>query len=82
MEPIDKKFQAFGRTVKVIDGHDFSAIQETFEYARLTSDVPTVVLAETLVGKGIPFLENLMSHNMVLPADVANQCLKYLRSEQ
>ena len=30
----------------------------------------------------IPFLENLMGHNMVLPADVANQCLKYLRSEQ
>ena len=82
MEPIDKKIQAFGWAVKVIDGHDFSAIEETFEYARLTSDVPTVVLAETLVGKGIPFLENLMSHNMVLPADVANQCLKYLRSEQ
>ena len=81
MEPIGKKFQAFGWAVKVIDGHDFSSLQEGFEYARSTSDVPTVILAETTVGKGIPFLENLMSHNMVLPGDVADKCLKYLKSD-
>ena len=81
MEPIGKKFQAFGWAVKVVDGHDFSELQEGFEYARSTSDVPTVILAETTVGKGIPFLENLMSHNMVLPGDVADKCLKYLKSD-
>jgi transketolase len=44
-------------------------------------DIPTVILAETIVGKGIPFLENQMSHNMVLPADVAEQCLTFLESD-
>jgi len=82
MEPIDKKFQSFGWAVKVIDGHDFKALREGFEYARSNSNVPTVILAETIVGKGIPFLENLMSHNMVLPADVADQCLTYLKSDK
>ncbi len=82
MEPIDKKFQSFGWAVKVIDGHDFNALREGFEYARSNSNVPTVIIAETTVGKGIPFLENLMSHNMVLPADVADQCLTYLKSDK
>ena len=82
MEPIDKKFKSFGWAVKVIDGHDFNALQEGFEYARSTSDAPTVILAKTTVGKGIPFLENLMSHNMVLPPDVAEQCLSYLKSDK
>ena len=82
MEPIDKKFQSFGWAVKVIDGHDFNTLREGFEYARSKSNVPTVILAETIVGKGIPFLENLMSHNMVLPANVADQCLTYLKSDK
>ena len=82
MEPIDKKFKSFGWAVKVIDGHDFNALQEGFEYARSTSDAPTVILAETTVGKGIPFLENLMSHHIVLPPDVAEKCLTYLKSDK
>ena len=78
MDPIDKKFQAFGWAVKNVAGHDFGALSAAFNQARSNRNVPTVILAHTIVGKGIPFLENQMSHNMVLPADVAEQCLKAL----
>ena len=81
MDPVDKKFQAFGWAVKTVDGHDFRALGAAFDYARSNLDIPTVILAETIVGKGIPFLENQMSHNMVLPADVAEQCLTILESD-
>lgn len=81
MDPIDKKFQAFGWAVKNVDGHDFGALSAAFNQARSNSNVPTVILAHTIVGKGIPFLENQMSHNMVLPADVAEQCLKALECQ-
>lgn len=81
MDPIDKKFQAFGWAVKNVDGHDFGALSAAFNQARSNRNVPTVILAHTIVGKGIPFLENQMSHNMVLPADVAEQCLKALESQ-
>ena len=81
MDPIDKKFQAFGWAVKNVDGHDFGALSAAFNQARSNRKVPTVILAHTIVGKGIPFLENQMSHNMVLPADVAEQCLKALECQ-
>ena len=81
MDPIDKKFQAFGWAVKNVDGHDFGALSAAFNQARSNRNVPTVILAQTIVGKGIPFLENQMSHNMVLPADVAEQCLKALECQ-
>ena len=81
MDPIDKKFQAFGWAVKNVDGHDFGALSAAFNQARSNRNMPTVILAQTIVGKGIPFLENQMSHNMVLPADVAEQCLKALECQ-
>ena len=81
MDPVDKKFQAFGWAVKNVDGHDFGALSAAFNQARSNRNVPTVILAHTIVGKGIPFLENQMSHNMVLPAEVAEQCLKALECQ-
>ena len=81
MDPIDKKFQAFGWAAKNVDGHDFGALSAAFNQARSNRNIPTVILAHTIVGKGIPFLENQMSHNMVLPADVAEQCLKALECQ-
>ena len=81
MDPIDKKFQAFGWAVENVDGHEFGALSAAFNQARSIRNMPTVILAQTIVGKGIPFLENQMSHNMVLPADVAEQCLKALECQ-
>ena len=81
MDPVDKKFQAFGWAVKNVDGHDFGALSAAFNQARSNRNMPSVILAHTIVGKGIPFLENQMSHNMVLPADVAEQCLEALECQ-
>ena len=81
MDPIDKKFQAFGWAVKNVDGHDFGALSAAFNQVRSNRNMPSVILAHTIVGKGIPFLENQMSHNIVLPADVAEQCLEALECQ-
>lgn len=81
MEPIDEKFRAFGWLALTVDGHDFGALGNAFEAARNNNESPTVILAQTLVGKGVPFLENRMSHNMVLPRDVADDALQHLISQ-
>ena len=57
-EPIDEKFRAFGWQVLVIDGHDFLAIEEAVKTAKATADVPTMIIADTVKGKGVSFMEN------------------------
>ena len=58
--PIADKFRSFGWNVKVIDGHDFNSIEEGFNdfEAQRNSKVPTVLLAKTIKGKGISYMEN------------------------
>lgn len=80
MAPVDGKFRAFGWHVCHVDGHDFDAMAEAFDEARETRERPCVLLAQTTVGKGVPFLEGRMSHNMVLPADVAAKALQALEA--
>ncbi|WP_224404738.1 transketolase [Afifella sp. IM 167] len=80
MEPIDEKFAAFGWAVHSLDGHDFDALEEAFDAARRTTDRPSVLLARTLVGKGVPFLEGQMSHNLVFPEDVAARAMAVLEA--
>ncbi len=57
-EPIDEKFAAFGWQVLVIDGHDFQAIDDAVQIAQQTSGKPTVIIANTIKGKGVSFMEN------------------------
>ena len=57
-EPLDKKFDAFGFHVVKCDGHDFEALQKAFDEAAATKGRPTVILAKTVKGKGISFMEN------------------------
>ncbi len=56
--PIDKKFESFGFNVITIDGHDFEQISNAFKNARETKGKPTCIVAKTIKGKGIPFMEN------------------------
>ncbi|MBP3735494.1 MAG: transketolase [Lachnospiraceae bacterium] len=56
--PIDEKFRAFGFHVICIDGHDFDEIRKAFAEARQTKGVPTAVIAKTVKGKGVSFMEN------------------------
>ena len=57
-EPLDEKFAAFGAHVIKIDGHDFDAIQAAFAEAKTVKGKPTVILAKTVKGKGVSFMEN------------------------
>lgn len=58
-EPIDKKFEAFGFHVIKIDGHDFDQIRDAFAEAKATKGCPTAIVAKTVKGKGISFMENV-----------------------
>lgn len=55
--PIDEKFRAFGWNVIPMDGHDFTSIIEGFEQARLCKGQPAMLLAKTVKGKGVSFME-------------------------
>lgn len=57
-EPLDKKMEAFGAHAIVIDGHNFSEITAAFAEARETQDKPTVIIARTVKGKGVSFMEH------------------------
>ena len=57
-EPLDEKCAAFGWHVIKIDGHDFDQIQAAFDEAKTVSGKPTMILAKTVKGKGISFMEN------------------------
>ncbi|MGL4374067.1 MAG: transketolase, partial [Turicibacter sp.] len=56
--PIDEKFAAFGFEVILIDGHSFNEMETAFAKAREVKGKPTVIIAKTIKGKGISFMEN------------------------
>ena len=57
-EPLDKKFEAFGWHVIKIDGHDYEAIENAYKEAAETKGQPTMILAKTIKGKGVSFMED------------------------
>lgn len=57
LNPLDKKLEAFGWMVETIDGHDFNAIYNAVENAK-KSDKPYAIIANTIKGKGVSFMEN------------------------
>lgn len=57
VSPIKEKFEAFGWNAVVADGHDFPSIEKAFS-AIDKSEKPTVIIAETIKGKGVSFMEN------------------------
>ena len=56
--PIDKKFEAFNFHVICIDAHDFDAIRAAFKEARETKGQPTAIIAKSVKGKGVSYMEN------------------------
>ena len=66
--PIDKKFEAFGWDVVIIDGHDFEQIEEALAKAR-TSDKPFCIIANTIKGKGVSYMENIVGWHGKAPSD-------------
>ena len=67
--PIDKKFEAFNFHVININGNDFDEIDAAFKEARETKGQPTAIIAKTLKGKGVSFMENQVSWHGTAPND-------------
>ena len=66
-EPIADKFAAFGWNVMCIDAHDVEAIADAVEKAKATSGKPTVIVAKSVKGKGVSFMENNVSWHGAAP---------------
>ena len=59
VEPVRQKWEAFNWTVQEIDGHDRTQIEDALEKARSTSGKPTMIIAHTIKGKGVSFMEGV-----------------------
>ncbi len=67
--PIDKKFEAFNFHVINIDAHDFDAIRGAFKEAKETKGMPTAIIAHSLKGKGVSFMEGNVAWHGTAPND-------------
>ena len=70
--PFDKKFEAFGWNVITIDGHDFEMIRNAFKKAKEVKGKPTMIIANTIKGKGVSYMENVANWHGVAPNE--EQC--------
>lgn len=67
--PIDEKFKAFGFNVITINGNDFDEIDSAFKKAKNTKGMPTAIIANTVKGKGVSFMENQAGWHGKAPND-------------
>lgn len=67
--PIDKKFEAFNFHVINIDAHDFAQIKAAFDEARTVKGMPTAIIAKSVKGKGVSFMENNAAWHGSAPND-------------
>ena len=67
--PIDKKFEAFNFHVINLDGNDFNQIDAAFKEAKATKGMPTAIIAHTVKGKGVSFMENQVGWHGTAPND-------------
>ncbi|MFQ5351696.1 MAG: transketolase [Candidatus Binatia bacterium] len=81
LEPLADKWSAFGWQVLEIDGHDLEAVLDAFDGARRCEERPTLVLAHTVKGKGVSFMENTHAWHGKAPRDAElEQALRELGS--
>ena len=65
--PIDKKFESFGWAVKEVDGHDIDALIKTFNSLPFEKGKPSLVIAHTVKGKGVSYMENQLKWHHGVP---------------
>ncbi|GAA5197588.1 transketolase [Arthrobacter gyeryongensis] len=79
MDAYARRVEAFGARPLIIDGHDLSQIDDALSRARSDDDQPTVILAKTIKGKGVPEIEDQNGwHGKALPADMAEKAIAAL----
>ena len=82
VKPIDEKFAAFGWNVVCIDGHNFDEIFDAFDAARACKGKPTAILAKTVKGKGVSFMEDQAGwHGKAPSEEEAKQAVAELGGE-
>ena len=80
--PIDEKFKAFGWNVIIIDGHNLAEIEETIEKANHVKGKPSVIIAKTIKGKGVSFMENKAQwHGQAPETELYEQAIKELNAQ-
>ena len=79
IEPLAEKWKAFGWNVIEIDGHDFEQILGALAVARETKGKPTIIIAKTVKGKGVSFIENRPGmHGVAVKKEDLGRALKEL----
>jgi transketolase len=79
VHPVDDKFKSFGWHVIHVDGHSIEALIEAFNSAKTVKGMPTLILAKTIKGKGVSFMENQAGWHGVAPnADELQRAFKEL----
>ena len=68
-EPFKSKFEAFGWRVIEANGHNFNSLRTAFNFAKQTKDKPTIIIAHTIKGKGVSFMENNYAWHGAAPND-------------
>lgn len=80
IHPVIDKWQAFGWNVIDIDGHDMTQVVQALEEAKSHQDAPTIIVANTVKGKGVSYMENVCEWHGKAPCqDEADQALEELR---
>lgn len=81
-EPFDAKFEAFGWNVIKVNGHDYEQLIQAFKDAKECKGKPTVIVADTIKGKGVSFMENQAGwHGKAPDAELTAVALKDLEGE-
>ena len=68
-DPLDAKFESFGWAVRHVDGHDLNALKEAFEALPFTEGKPNLVIAHTVKGKGVSYMENVIKWHHGVPSE-------------
>lgn len=69
LEPLADKFRAFGFAVREVDGNDIEALTAMFDSLPFETDKPSLILARTVKGKGISFMEDVRAWHHKVPTD-------------
>jgi transketolase len=79
LHPLDDKWKSFGWHVQVVNGHDMEALRDSILQAQNTSGRPSMIIMDTIKGKGVKFCENkVSSHNMPITEEMWKQAVKEL----
>ena len=81
LDPLAERWRTFGWVVREIDGHDMSAIMDALDWAEQQNDRPSLIIANTIKGKGVSFIEGQAAyHNAPINPDQLARALIELES--